>query len=147
MARQNVLPADIVVTFKHRIAAHFPFDIRGDRAGQRIAQPRLSGGLRALAPAGAGQNLAVTRVPQHEQADCGEIQQDGDDPRHDGGAEQVQHALLGQDGIDHHDDRRRDQRAKRAPARNRPGNQRIGIATAAHLGQGNLHHGRGRRHR
>ena len=109
---------------------------------QREKLPRAFHGGEPLTPrhAFASRGIAFADIrDQHRHRHIKRGQQQAGDQA---GGEQPRHRLLGDRGVDHHDDRRRNQDAEAAAGGKRAGGKPHVIAGLAHFGQRDPRHGR-----
>ena len=78
---------------------------------------------------------ARLRMAPHVQRDGHHVARRREQPRHDGGEEQLGDVLLGQDRVDHEDDRRREEDAEGAAGGKGRGGEAAGVALPPKLGQ------------
>ena len=107
----------------------------------------LTSAPRRSAPDSFGPSRAGCRVAAHQPGDDADVERRGEQARYQRRHEQLGDVLLGRDGVDDQDDRRRDQDAQRAADRERAGGQGLVVATAPQLRQCRPAHGRRRRDR
>src|SRR5215203_1355413 len=83
---------------------------------------------------------AITRagrwIAPHDEGDDDAVEQGGEEARDEGRLEQLGDVLLGRDGVDDKDDRRRDEDAEGAADRDRSGGEPVAVTIAPQLRQG-----------
>jgi hypothetical protein len=116
-------------------------DAAHDKAEQQDHAPNLTQRLEALRPRGTHAARAGFRIAPDDPLH-GDAEQDGrQDAGDDAGCEQLADIGLGDDAVQHHDGRRRDQDAERAAGAHGRCREPILVADPLHRGVGDLGHG------
>ena len=114
---------------------------------QRQELPRAFHGGEPLAPRHAGAERRIVLANMRDHDHHGHIKPGENQPGDQAGGEQPRHRLLGDRGVDHQNDRRRNQDAEAAAGGERAGGKPGVVAGLAHFRQRDARHGGGGRHR